>query len=328
MLTLGHSPDGAEVRQITLSAGGLTAQVLTYGATLQSLRCDGLAHSLVLGSPALPAYFADMHHFGAIVGPVANRIAGGQFKLDGVTHRLERNENNRNTLHGGATGFHARNWELAEHGPAHCILTTTQTGGLGGFPGDLRVAARYGLGADRTLTIDITGQARALALFNPAFHGYWNLDGSPDLGGHTLVVTADSYLPLDAHQIPRGSSRPVHDTRFDYRRPRPPHPELDHNFCLADRRGPLRRAAEIAASGHRLTLDTTEPGLQVYAAGQTTSGNWPGHEGMPHGPNAGIALEPQLWPDAPNRPDFPPARIEPGQQITQSARFQFLPATS
>ncbi|MDU9004199.1 aldose epimerase family protein [Sedimentitalea todarodis] len=323
MLTVGRTPDGRDVRQISLRGGGLTATVLTYGATLQSLRCDGHSHSLILGSPDFSAYLADMHHFGAIVGPVANRVAGGRFELDGITYRLDRNENAQNTLHGGSAGFHTRVWEVVDHGPAHCTLTITQADGLGGFPGDLQVSARYSLEDDHALRIDISGQAKAVALFNPAFHGYWNLDGSRDLSGHRLKIAANSYLPLDANLIPAGSPQPVQDTPFDYRFPRPPDPALDHNFCVAPRRGSLREVAQVTTSGHRLALETTEPGLQVYAAGQTTSGDWPGHDGIPYGCNAGIALEPQLWPNAPNRPDFPSARIEAGQQIVQTSRFRF-----
>lgn len=323
MLMVGQTPDGTEVGQIALRGGGMSATVLTYGATLQSLRCDGHAHSLLLGSPDYSAYLADMHYFGSIVGPVANRIAGGRFELDGAIHRLDRNENGQNTLHGGSTGFHTRVWDLVDQGSSYCTLTIKQTNGLGGFPGSLKVSARYSLEADQTLRIDIRGQAKSLALFNPAFHGYWNLDGGPDLTGHRLEVAADSYLPVDAYQIPTNMPQSVHHTPFDYRRLRPPEPALDHNFCLTSRRGPLREVAQVTASGHCLTLETTEPGLQIYTAGQTTSGGWLGHDGVPYGRNAGIALEPQLWPNAPNRPDFPSARIEAGQQITQTSRFRF-----
>ncbi|MEO9779479.1 MAG: aldose epimerase family protein [Sedimentitalea sp.] len=322
MMTVGRTLDGAEVRQLTLRGGGLTATVLTYGATLQSLRCDGLPRSLVLGSPDFAAYLVDMQHFGAIVGPVANRIAGGRFELDGTIHELDRNEHGKNTLHGGSTGFHTRVWEVSDHGHAHCTLTIVQNNGLGGFPGDLDVKVRYRLEDDRTLRIDITGEAKSVALFNPAFHGYWNLDGSTDLSGHALEIAADNYLPLDSDQIPKGTPQPVHGTPFDYRRPRVPDSTLDHNFCLSARRGPLREVARVTASGHRLTLETTEPGLQVYAAGQTNSGDWRGHGGVPYGLNAGIALEPQHWPNAPNRPDFTSARIDAGQRITQTSRFR------
>lgn len=316
----GQAPDGSAVEQIILSGGGLTAQVLTWGATVQGLWLEGLPHSLLLGSPRLGAYFHDLLYFGAIVGPVANRISGPGFALDGRDYRLEANERGGAVLHGGVQGTGQRNWRVAGAGPDWCHLEIDQPDGLHGFPGPIAISVRYAL-QDGALRVEVTGRSEGPALFAPAFHGYWNLDGSPDLGGHRLQVDADTYLPVDADLTPAGQPAPVAGTAFDFRVPCAIPRDIDHNLCLSASRRPLRRVARLEAGQVALTLETTEPGLQVYACGATTSGDWPGHQGAPFGRWAGVALEPQIWPDAANRPDFPSPRIDPGAPVVQVSRF-------
>ena len=314
-------PNGTRIGRVTIRGGGMTARILTWGATVQSLHRDGSPHSLLLGSPDIYAYLAQMRYFGAIVGPVANRIAGGRFWLGGVLHETERNEAGRTTLHGGSSGFGERPWRVIDFGDSYCTLETSQPDGFGGFPGPLVTCVTYGLTDHGALSVQISGTADAIAVFAPAFHGYWNLDGRPDLSDHLLRVAADRYLAVDDPQIPVGAPVGVEGTPFDYRVARAPGLDLDHNFCLGTAPEPLRDVAEVTAGRLRLCLQTTEPGLQVYTAGRTSSGRWPGHDGKPYGLNAGLALEPQAWPNAVNRPDFPSVQIAPGETVTQLSRF-------
>lgn len=318
---LGTAPDDSSVAQVTLRGGGLRAQVMTWGASVQGLWLDGIGHSLLRGSPDLRAYFADLLYFGAVVGPVANRIANARFTLDGRTFSLDANEGGKTILHGGVHGTGQRNWAIADLGPAHCRLEITQPGGLHGFPGPLEIAVTYTLEEQSALLVEVEGHSAVPALFAPAFHGYWTLDGAADLRGHRLQVDAESYLPVDADMIPLGPPAPVAGTMFDFRKASAIDQSIDHNLCLSSERVPIRPVAWLEAGKLRLELATTEPGLQVYASGGTSSGHWPGHEGRPFGPYAGLALEPQHWPDAANRADYPSPRIDPGQRITQSSRF-------
>lgn len=318
---VGRTPAGDPVLAIPLRGGGLVATILTYGATLQDLRlADGRA--VVLGSPDLAAYLGPLRYFGAIVGPVANRIAGGRFGLDGRDVVLDRNEAGRTTLHGGAAGFGERVWRLAHHAADRCTLALDHADGLGGFPGPLAVTATYRLLPPQVLEIEITGTAPAVAVFAPAFHGYWNLDGSPDILSHRLTIAADKRTPVDAALIPQGPPVDVAGTDRDYRSARPVGPDLDDNFCTGSARTGLRPVAVLQGRDLRLDVETTEPGLQVYAAARTSSGGFPGLDGRPFGLHAGVALEPQLWPDAVNRPDFPSARLDPGVPVTQVSRFR------
>lgn len=317
--------DGRDVHRITLRNGGMTARVLTLGAILNDLRMDGIDHSLVLGSPTLEAYLGPMGWYGATVGRVANRIAGGRATLDGRALTLERNEMDRTTLHGGTGGAARRVWEIVDHSARACRLRVDLPDGQAGFPGNLTLTAAFRLDDDGALEIAYGAITDAPTFCNIAHHGYWNLSGHPDLSDHRLSIAAAHYLPVDNHLIPLGPPAPVAGTRFDFREPRPvirPGDELlDHNFCLDGGAAALHPACTLWAGGLRLDVATTEPGLQVYDGTAIDSAGYATHSGQPYGANAGIAIEPQAWPDAPNQSDYPDITLRPGDRYTQVSRF-------
>jgi aldose 1-epimerase len=320
----GRAPDGSRVDLVRLRNGGTTAALMTWGASLQDFRLDGLDRSLVLGSPLFDAYPARMRHYGAIAGPVANRIAGGQFTIDGRTYELERNEKGITTLHGAGTGTGLRNWRLDGYDERRCAFTLRHGDGESGFPGNLDIRAVYALGDDGALRLDIEAVTDAPTFCNLAHHSYWNLDGTADLAAHRLSIAADSYLPVDERLVPLGDPQPVTGTRFDYRETAPVlEPSgtlLDHNFCLAGADA-LKPACTLSAGDVRLDVSTTEPGLQVYDGTGIDTGEWAGHGGKPYGRHAGLAIEPQNWPDAPNRSGYPPSLLRPGETYRQTSIF-------
>jgi len=321
----GRAAGGRDVRAVTLSGGGLTLRLLTLGATVQDLRLVGVGWPLVLGAADPAVYSGPLLYVGAIVGPVANRIAGAQAWVDGRLCRFEANEG-ATLLHSGAAGLHARIWEIEAAGADQAVLRCRLADGEGGFPGNRTIRAAFTLAAPATLTITLTAQGDAATLINLAHHGYWNLDGTADTRHHRLTVRADSYLPVDAALIPEGPPRAAAGTQFDFRggRSLAGAPPLDHNFCLAPARRPLAEAATLTgASGVRLRVETTEPGVQVYDGRHFAVPQGAGTGGRGYGPFAGIAFEPQVWPDAPNRPDCPPALLRPGETCRQVTRFRF-----
>ncbi len=319
------TPEGDTVEIVTITNGPATARVMTWGATLQDFRLEGIAHSLVLGSPVFEPYRDRMKNYGAVVGRAANRIAGGRAPLNGTTVQLETNEAGRTAIHGGSDGCGYVNWQLARHSDNAATFTITLADGQAGHPGNLALTATYSLDPEGALTLEITGTTDAPTFCNIAHHSYWNLDGAPTLDGHTLQIDADSYLAVDAHKIPQNGPVPVAGTRFDFRQPRAittpdDQPKLDHNFCLRTRGTPMHPACTLRAGDLQLEIDTTEPGLQVYD-GYMLGSEAPGHHGQPYGPHAGVALEPQKWPDAPNHPDYPQITLNPGETYRQLSRF-------
>ncbi|CAM5568513.1 aldose epimerase family protein [Streptomyces atroolivaceus] len=314
--TLG---DGTPVRRWTLEREGTRVRVLTYGAVVQSVAVpgrDGIRAEVALGLPDLKGY--ERHtgpYFGAVVGRYANRIGGGSFVLDGRTHQVTRNEG-RNTLHGGGRGFDKRVWD-AEEVPDGVRLSLVAEDGEEGFPGRLAVSVTYTLDADGALRIAYRATTDAPTVVNLTNHTYWNLAGA-DSGsalGHELRLAAGRITPRDEESIPTGEFLPVEGTRFDFREPKPVGPGYDTNYVLEETGG--EPAAELydPASGRLLTVRTTEPGLQLYTADHL--------DGDPYVPCAGIALETQHFPDAPNRPRFPSTVLRPGEEFTSTTVYGF-----
>lgn len=328
--------DGTEVQALTLEAGGLRLKLLSWGARLAELWVpdrDGQLADIVLGQDSLSDWQTHGTYVGATCGRFANRIAGGSFVLDGQTIQLDRNEG-AHTLHGGRAGFDLKHWTVVGHSDSHVTFATTSPAGDMGFPGTLQASVTYRI--DRGLVIEMEATTDAPTVVSLANHAYFNLagQGAGDILGQELQIEAAHYLPVDAELIPTGEVRSVTGTAFDFRQPRPIGQSLpgeggfDHNFCLSaptDATGlrPCLTATD-PASGRRMRLSTTEPGVQIYTGAHFSGG--PGKAGARYRRFAGFAAETQLFPDSPNRPQFPSARLGPGRVYRHLMRFDFTPA--
>ncbi|MEU7025967.1 aldose epimerase family protein [Streptomyces sp. NPDC046275] len=320
---------------------GLTAEVHTRGARLHALWVpdrDGTPADVVL-APRDPAQTATAaRYFGSTVGRYANRIARGRFSLDGTPYQLTTQEDGH-CLHGGTDGFDTRLWEAESvHTPewTGVLLHLRSPDGDQGFPGNLDVTVSCLVGRDDELAFSYAAVTDAATLVNLTNHAYFNLEGegAGDVLDHELAVDATHYTPVDEALIPVGDHRPVAGTAFDLRRPlriaealaRPgTDGGYDHNFVLSphgDRT--LRRAAVLhaPATGRRMEVLTTEPGIQVYTAGQF-DGTVLGKSGTRYRAGAGIALETQHFPDSPNRPGDPSAVLRPGEEYRSRTVLRF-----
>lgn len=329
----GTTDDGQDVRRFEIAGGGLTAKIISWGAVVQDLRLSGHDAPLVLGFERFASYPASSPYFGAIVGRNANRIRDGRFTLDGRRYRIDPERPDSNGLHGGSNGFGHRVWDVLVHGPDFVTLGLHDPDGEMGFPGALDVRCTYRLKIPGTLSVELTATSDEPTLCNLAHHSYFNLDdgGAGDILDHRLMLNAAAYLPADAAMLPTGVVQPVDDTPFDFRFARAVRMEMegeqlgyDNNFCLAAARGPMRQAAWVqgASSGVEMEVWTTEPGLQFYI-GQHVSTEARGLGGRRYQPYAGLCLEPQVWPDSPNRPYFPQATLWPGQMYRQTTEYRF-----
>ena len=329
----GWMPDGQEVRRVTIQGGGLTAKIINWGAVIQDLRLVGHTDPLVLGFEDFRFYPVHSPHFGAMVGRFANRIAHGRFTIDGKAYQADLNFLGKHTLHGGAGGIGRQLWTLKEAGPDFVTLTYRARDGEMGFPGNLDISCTYRAMPAGRLVIELSAATDAPTLCNLAHHSYFNLDdgGRSDVLGHSVQIEAGAYLPVDEELIPTGDIVPVEGTDFDFRNPRrirnadgALHTPYDLNFCVSDARGPLRRVATVrgARSAVEMEVWTTEPGVQFYD-GVGVARDVPGLEGISYGAHGGLCLEPQIWPDAPNRPNFPQAILRPDTPYAQMTEYRF-----
>ena len=321
----GYTDTGEAVHVITLTNGRLTARLLSYGGILQDLRLEGHEPSLVLGFDRFDPYLQEGGYIGATAGRFANRIANGHLDLGGTVYQLDRNFVGRHTLHGGRISTGKQLWHITGQGPDQVSFALNLPDGHMGFPGRMNIALDWWIKDEATLCFNVRAHTDKLTVCNFAHHSYFNLTGQPDMAGHSLKIAADSYLPVDDDLIPTGEVSPVNGTGFDFRTPRtlPAQRPLDTNFCLSGARQPLRPVAWLTTEqGPHLEVRTTEPGLQVYD-GANLATRAIGLNGRSYGPFAGLALEPQLWPDAPHQPQFPSAALRPGQVYFQQTEFKF-----
>lgn len=324
----GTTADGSTVERICISSGELTAHILTWGAVVQDLRHTEQEAPLVLGFEEFEHYPKHSPFFGATAGRCANRIAHGRFTLDGEDYQLD-NAGKEHHLHGGAASFGKRNWIVEGHGPDFCILSLISRDGEAGYPGTVSVRATFRV-TGGTLSVTYEGSTEKPTLFNLAHHSYFNLKAAQgDIRDHVIELPTTRYTITGDDLIPTGEIVDATGTDRDYTDGRPIGERttliLDDNFCVADEAmDDLALAARVTAPDAPLSLEvwSDQPGIQVYC-GHKIDSPVPGLDGLPLEAWGGIALEPQLWPDAIHHGHFPNVVLRPGETRTQRSEFRF-----
>lgn len=332
----GEMADGP-VHRVTLR-GGITVEVLSYGAVIQRIEAPdraGTPVDVALGFETVQEYVR-AGHFGAAVGRYAGRIGGARFVLDGHTYDLPKNEG-PNCLHGGVRGFGKRLWRIESAQTDAVVLAYTSADGEEGFPGTLDTRLTYTVSGS-TLQIRYEARTDRPTVLNVTNHSYFNLagEGAGSVLDHILQVESDAVLEVDAAAIPTGTMLEVGGTPFDFRMPhaigeriRVPHPQilamLGYDQCFVLRGAGMRRGATVyhERTGRRLEVWTDEPAVQVYTANKFTGALY-GASGRTYRSGDGLALETQHFPDSPNHPQFPSAVLRPGDVFRSATDLVFL----
>lgn len=344
----GKLADGHAIEAITLTnSHGISVRIITLGAAIQALLLPdrrGVKADVVLGFAAPSDYEAHPQYFGATVGRFANRIAKGHFVLDGKSYQLATN-NGPNSLHGGLKGFDKVIWLVngVSHGStASVTLEYVSPDGDQGYPGALTVTATYSLNERNELSVEYRATTDQVTIVNISNHTYFNLAGEGAAEGvmhHLLTLPAEEYTPVDATLIPTGEVRPVAGTAFDFRQAKPIGRDIrngldeqlvygkgyDHNWVVgraivsAPR---LMARVEEPVSGRVMEILSNQPGIQFYS-GNFLDATVTGKSGRTYRQGDAIVLEPQLFPDTPNRPAFGSARLEPGETYLNKITYRF-----
>jgi aldose 1-epimerase len=330
----GTLPDGAAVERFSLhNRRGMEVDILSYGGIVMRLTAPdraGRYGDVVLGHRSLADYLANSQYFGCLIGRTANRIRQGRFVIAGVEHSLGVN-NGEHSLHGGVRGFDKALWRVAaadmtSKGPA-LSLEYVSRDGEEGYPGTLSASAVFTLGDDDALTLNFAAATDQHTIVNLTQHSYFNLNGAPDVLGHVLRMPAQRFTVTDRSQIPTGELRPVTGGPFDFRQSMAIGERIDaddeqlrigngydHHWVIDKAPGELGLVASVFEphSGRQLNVLSTAPGVQFYS-GNSLDGSLTGKGGRSYGFRAGLCLEPQGFPDAPNQPRFPSALLSPGE---------------
>lgn len=326
----GDLPNGETVTAYDFTTeAGFRATILSYGATLQSLTLpDGT--DIVLGFDTLESYLGAHPYFGAAIGRVANRIGGASFEIDEVRFEVPKNEG-QNNLHSGPDGFDRANW-FGEIDGENLILRHTSPDGHQGFPGELLTELHFSL-KNSTLSLNIQAVTTKSCPVNITYHPYFNLNdgGVTPCTDHLLQINAKFFSHSDSQGIPTGdiSNAPCSDEK-SYNEPRPIKEGdcLDQNFVITSvwpEEIKMSKMAQLNSviTGHKVIICSTQNCLQAYTGGHIAKIN--GKSGAIYGPNHGIALEPQSFPDALNHGEFPDNTLHPGKIYSHKIRYTFRP---
>lgn len=341
----GQTAAGEPVELYTLTnANGCEVRITNYGGILVALKVPdrkGQLDDVVLGYDTLEEYIRDNPYFGALIGRYGNRIAGGTFRLDGVTYTLATN-NGPNHLHGGLRGFDKVVWQaemVTGKDRVALSLSYLSKDGEEGYPGNLSVKVTYSLTRENELEIDYLATTDKPTVVNLTHHSYFNLAGAGtgDILGHEIAIRADRFTPVGAGLIPTGELRSVKGTPMDFTTSTAIGARIDaddeqlrlgggydHNWVLDRQDGSPAWAARVyePTTGRVMEVFTTEPGLQFYT-GNFLDGRHRGKGGKTYEYRQGFCLETQHFPNSPNQDHFPSTVLQPGQTYRHTTSYKF-----
>jgi len=342
--------NGKEILLYTLeNKNGLTAQITNFGGRIVTLWTPdrkGQFADIVTGFSNLKEYLSGKEvYFGALIGRYGNRIAKGQFSLDGKNYNLPIN-NGVNTLHGGPKGFNNVVWDARQFKNSKnedaLELKYLSVDGEEGFPGNLNVTVVYTLTNENELKIVYSATTDKKTVINLTSHAFFNLHGfsegnAASINSHILQINGSKYTPTDAGLIPTGELGTVAQTPMDFRKPteigkrvNEPFQALiygkgyDHNWILNKKQGKMTVAAVISepSNGRQMSVLTDQPALQFYG-GNFFEGKDSGKYGEVYNYRTSFALETQHYPDSPNHAKFPSTVLNPGETYHHTCVYKF-----
>ena len=334
--------DGKEVYLFTLTnKPGNVIRLTNYGAKINWIEVpdkNGKKDNITLGYDTFDETLKGDKYFGAIVGRFANRIAHGQFTLDGVVYHTPLNDG-PNTLHGGPLGWHSVVWdaEVMKDSKFPSVKFTYVSPDMEeGFPGTVNASVIYTWTDNNEIVMDYTCTTDKRTVINVTNHAYFNLHGAGngDILDHIVTLKASAFTPVDSVMIPTGEIRQVAGTPFDFNTPHAIGERIgdkydqlilgkgyDHNYIL-DNKEEVDVTVYEPVSGRMLEVITDQPGMQFYS-GNFLDATQIGHGGKVYNYRSGMCLESGHYPDSPNHPEFPTTVLNPGDTLKSTTIYRF-----
>ncbi len=310
---------------------GMQAEVITYGATIKSLKIpiNNKLIDVVLGFSDLDSYIKSYDlpsapYFGTTVGRYAGRIHKGSFSLNNKIFRLNQN-NNENTLHGGFVGFGRKIWNVANittgENPS-ITLSLLSEDSEENFPGELQVALTYILTEENELKLEYKATTTEDTIINLTHHSYFNLNGhDSDVLDQTMFINSDKILETTAEGIPTGEFTSLASHDFDFRTFKNCPSVIDNSFVVESKNAV---AAKLFSQKNNLEMIvyTDQPSVHVYVGGNCFN-ILKGKENTDYHSVSGICFETQNFPDAPNHQHFPNSVLKKGDEYIQKTTYKF-----
>lgn len=326
--------DGRQVSLFTLTdPGGNYVQITNYGSTITSWHTkDKNRHptNIVIGFKTLKEYLLQPGYWGATIGRFANIIDGGRCPIENEIYYLSQNFGSHH-LHGGFSGFNKKIFN-ASITSGKLVLSYLSPDGEEGYPGNLLLTVIFSFKERNRLVIDYQAETDRPTAINVTNHSYFNLTGNPEnsILHHQIAIDADYYLPVRNDKVTTGQISPVGDSPFDLRSPVILRDRIlqsggfNHNYILNPCQ-PLLASPQVMVSedhtGLVLKMWTDEPGVQFYT-GNSLNGSCYTSEGQQINRFAALCLEPQHFPDTPNKPQFPTALLRPGESFRSTTVYE------
>lgn len=319
---------------------GASVDLSSFGAAITSIKVpdkDGKMVDVTQGYTSVTPYEeSPIGHAGGTIGPCANKIDNGTFKLNDKEYKLECNKDNGRThSHGGSDGFDTKNWnaEVLQDG---IKFTYTKKDMEGGYPANVNTAVTYKFDNDNQLHIIYEAEADNDTILNLTNHSYFNLDGAENaeqgsVKSHIVKLPSSSkYTPVNDIAIPTGEIVSVENSSFDFREARKlseMNPDgYDQNYCVDGYDGKsMIKVAEIKSekTGIQMEVSTNLPGFQFYTANNLgKSEQPPGKDGKRYEKHSAFCVEPQFFPNAINTFNEKPI-LRKGEKFNREIIYSF-----
>lgn len=327
----GKLQDGYMTKQYAIGNQTIQCLICDYGATLTSLKVDGI--ETVCGFDSIDGYLNEEVFMGKTVGRCCNRIANGTFVLNGITYHIPIN-NGPNSLHGGLSGFDQKVWKVEQYSDDEITLSYVSKDQEEGYPGNLRVEVTYAV-KNSQLEFSYRATSDQDTLCNITNHSYFNLEGakSQSVLNHELKINADTIGKVDQDGCTHEETMCVEHTPFDFRTFKEigkdihqNHEQLicgtgyDHHYLISE----SGKRHFLTCKSEKLIMDIESdlPGVHVYTSNWCT-GQSHGHQNNPYPKHCAICFETQYYPNAINTKNQLAPILKKGQTIQHTTIYRF-----
>lgn len=336
----GTTAKGSDVYKYKISQGGTEVEVITYGATVVSLKRPdycGVMRDIVLGYSSLKEYEKNDGYLGATIGRTCNRIDYGRFVLENKVYDLRRNDRTSH-LHGGAEGFDKKVWRVDSVWDNGVAMMLKSLDGDENYPGKLNASAMFYLSDDGSFNIVYTGESDKTTLCDMTNHMYFNMDGenTGSVDTNLIRIYAHTFTPVNERMVPEGKVRAVEETPFDFMVFKELSRDIDkkdeqliigggydHNYVADKPSGKIGALAEaIGKNSHiRMRMESNADCIQFYS-GNMLSGV-EGKSGVRYGKRSGFCFEPQVCPNSINIEGFLAPVLAKGSVYRKRITYKF-----